>query len=57
METGGAVRASGRHVTRGANIPAINQPNAGQRYMRPLCQNGNDPLQEFIHMPDLGHLQ
>jgi hypothetical protein len=57
MEARGAVRTSGSHVTGGANVPAINQPNAGQRYMRPFRQDADDTLEEFVHVPDLGQLQ
>ena len=57
MEAGGSVRTSSGHVTRGADVPAIDQPNAGQRYMWPLRQDGDDPFQELVHVADLGQLQ
>jgi hypothetical protein len=57
MEASGVVRTPGRHVTRSANVPAINQPNAGQRYMRPLRQDAHNPLEEFIHTANLGQFQ
>jgi hypothetical protein len=57
METGSAVRASIGHVTRGAKVPVINQPNASQGNMRPLRQNGDDPFQQLVHVADLRQFQ
>ena len=57
VEAGGAVRTSGRHVTGGAKVAPVDQPNAGQSDMRPLCQEGDDPVQEFVHVADLRQLQ
>jgi hypothetical protein len=57
METGGVVRTPGNHGACGANVPAIHQPNPGQRYMRTFRQDGDDPPEEFVNMADFGQFQ